>query len=114
VSSYQRGRRAEALAAWFLRLKGFSVLERRWSCPVGEIDLIARRGRLLLFVEVKARLDRVAALEALGARQRRRISRAAGAYLQRFPQLAQLDCRFDLIALRPWAWPDHVADAWRD
>lgn len=58
----RRGRRAEKIAAWFLRAKGYAVLARRYKTPVGEIDLVARRGRTLAFVEVKARKEGEAAL----------------------------------------------------
>ncbi|HAJ20886.1 MAG TPA: hypothetical protein DCL95_12655, partial [Rhodospirillaceae bacterium] len=71
------GRRAEALAVLWLRLKGYQILDRRLKTPVGELDLIARRGKVICFVEVKARNTRDAALDALGTRQRRRIERAA-------------------------------------
>lgn len=106
------GRRAETLAAWTLRLKGFRILARDWRVPQGEIDLIARRGRLLIFVEVKRRADRTAAAEALGGRQRRRIGRAAQAFLQRRPELAGLMPRFDVILMMPGRLPSHIKDAW--
>jgi putative endonuclease len=101
------------LAAWALRLKGYSILDRGFRVPVGEIDLVTRRGRVLALVEVKARAATTNALEALGPRQKRRIARAAEAYLQRHPDLVHLDRRFDLIVVAPWRWPRHIADAWR-
>lgn len=107
------GRSAETLAAWSLRLKGYSILARDFRVAVGEIDLIARRGRVLALVEVKARAATADALEALGPRQKRRIARAAEAFLQRHPDLARLDRRFDLIVVAPRRWPRHIADAWR-
>lgn len=113
MTAHARGMRAETLAAWLLTLKGFRILERRWSSPVGEIDVIARRGDLLVFVEVKARQDRAVALESVQYRQQARIGRAAGAYLQRHAQYAALDCRFDVIAISSWGWPRHITDAWR-
>lgn len=111
--AYGFGRWAESLAAWSLRLKGYSILARGFRVPVGEIDLIARRGRILALVEVKARAATADALDALRPRQRRRIARAAEAFLQRRPDLAHLDRRFDLIVIAPWRWPRHIADAWR-
>ncbi len=107
------GRLAEALAAWLLRLKGYRILARRYATPVGEIDLVARRGDLLLFVEVKHRPRPAMALEALQARQQQRIARAAAFYLQRRPQLAGCAMRFDLVALAPWRLPRHLVDVWR-
>jgi putative endonuclease len=108
------GRLAELAAAWYLRLKGFRILARRYATPVGEIDLVAARGRLLLFVEVKRRAALGEAVEAALPRQRRRIARAAGIFLQRHPRLRTADCRFDLVAVAPSRWPLHVADAWRE
>ena len=80
--AWRFGRRAESLAAWWLRLKGYRILAREFRVPVGEIDLIARRGTILAFVEVKARKTAEAAPDALQPRQQRRIARAAGAFLR--------------------------------
>jgi putative endonuclease len=111
--AYDRGRRAERIAAWWLRLKGFRILERGFRSPVGEIDLIARRGGLLVFIEVKRRDGRNAAAEAVGTRQRRRIVRAAQAFLQGRPGLATCDIRFDALLISGRKLPYHVRDAWR-
>ncbi|MCB2053316.1 MAG: YraN family protein [Geminicoccaceae bacterium] len=110
--SEKRGRRAELAALWFLRLKGYELVARRFSTPVGEIDLVVRRGELLVFVEVKRRTSKVAALDALGATQRARIARAAALFLQRRPSLCSMACRFDLVAIGGFL-PVHVEDAWR-
>ena len=107
------GRWAELLAAWSLRLRGYRVVARRYRTPLGEIDLIVRRGRLLAFVEVKARPDLEQALGALGARQRARTQRAAELFLLRHPSHADCILRFDLVAVRPWRLPRHLVDAWR-
>ncbi|HMR30007.1 MAG TPA: YraN family protein [Geminicoccaceae bacterium] len=107
------GRAAETAAAWLLRLKGFRILERRFATPVGEIDLVACRGDLLLFVEVKRRGELAAASEALLPGQQQRVARAAEIYLQRRPAARSMRCRFDVIAIAPWRWPVHVTDAWR-
>ncbi len=106
------GRRAEALCVAALRLRGWRILARRFDAGVGEIDIVARRGRLIAIVEVKARRDGDARA-APDARQRRRIERAAAAFLARHPALAGLDLRFDLMLVRPWRLPRHIADAWR-
>ena len=111
--AYGFGRGAEGRAAWWLRLKGYRILARSFRTPVGEIDLVARRGRILALVEVKARPSLEEALEALGARQRRRIEQAGAVFLQRQPDLAHLDVRFDLVLLAPGHRPRHIADAWR-
>lgn len=111
--AYGRGLWAESAAAWLLRLKGYRILARRWRTPVGEIDLIARKGRLVVFVEVKRRAVQGAALDALTPRQMRRIERAAFAFLQRNAALADCDLRFDLVVVAPGRRPHHMIDAWR-
>ncbi len=109
----QRGRLAETLAAWWLRLQGYRVLARGFRVPVGEIDLIARRGGVLAIVEVKRRDSLAAAVESISPRQRRRIRHAAETFLQRHPDLAGLEIRFDALLLAPWRLPRHVKDAWQ-
>ncbi len=111
--AYGRGRRAEALAAWWLRLKGYRILARDFRVASGEIDLIARRGRVIALVEVKARPSLDEAREALLPHQRKRIERAAEVFLQRNPALAGLDLRFDVVLLAPKHRPHHIAGAWR-
>lgn len=111
--SFRLGLRAETAAAWLLRLKGYRILARRHRTPVGEIDLIARRGKLVAFVEVKARADAAAAAESLAPRQQARIVRAAEAYLQTRPDLAACDLRFDMVLVAPGRRPVHVANAWQ-
>lgn len=107
------GRLAETAAAWSLRLRGYHVVARRFRTPLGEIDLIARRGGLLAFVEVKARADLDQALVALGPRQRERTARAAQLFLANHPAYQNYVLRFDVIAVRPWRLPHHLVDAWR-
>ena len=109
----RRGRGAEAMAAWLLRLKGYRILARDLRTPVGEVDLIARRGRVLALIEVKTRATRAEAAAAISPRQRQRIARAGEAFLARRPDLASLDLRFDALLLTPGRWPHHVVDAWR-
>ena len=113
LRAWRFGRWAETVCVWCLRLQGYRVLARRYRSPVGEIDIVARRGRVVAIVEVKARADAADAAEALTVRQRRRIARAAGAFLQAHPGLAACDVRFDAMALAPWQWPRHLRDAWR-
>ncbi len=110
---YRRGLWSEFLAGIALNLKGYRVLARRHRTPVGELDLVACRGRLLAVVEVKARANIEQGLEAIGLRQQRRIARAAEAFCTRFPQYRDHDMRFDVIIVVPWRWPRHIIDAWR-
>lgn len=112
--AYRRGRRAEVLAVWYLRLKGYRVLARGRRLAVGEIDIIARRGRTVAVVEVKARADLATAAEALTHRQRMRILRAARHFLAGRPDLADHRIRFDVIWIAPGRMPRHVIDAWRE
>ena len=109
-----RGRRAEAWASWLLRAKGYAIVARRFRCSACETDLIARRGRTLVFVEVKTRDSIAAALESVGPRQRTRIGAAARAFLGRQPGLAGGTLRFDVIALAPRRLPRHIVDAWQE
>jgi putative endonuclease len=98
-----------------LRLKGFRIIARNFRAPVGEIDIIARKGRLLAFVEVKARQSTIhsPAEDVLTARQRKRIIRAAEAFIMTRPDLAGLDFSFDLMLVGRWRWPRHLIAAWR-
>lgn len=107
------GRRAEFLASVALTLKGFSILARRYRTPAGEIDLIAKRGRLVIFAEVKARRTADMAVEAVTGSARRRIERAAGLYLARHAHLAECMLRFDILAVSGFA-VRHRPDAWRE
>lgn len=110
-ASERHGRRSEALAAWFLRLKGYRVIARRYRTPVGEIDLVVRRGRSLVFVEVKARPNAIAGALAVTPAARARIAKAGEAWLLRYPAAARLDLRFDVIIILPRRWPVHIQDA---
>ena len=107
------GRRAEWLAAMLLRFKGFSIIASRHKTPLGEVDLVARRGRLLAFVEVKARARHDAAIEAVTYAARRRIAAAAVLFLSRRPDLADCATRYDIVAVAGWRLK-HLPDAWRD
>jgi putative endonuclease len=114
--SYQdaekHGRRAEFLCTLLLRLKGYRILARHWKCSSGEIDIVARRGRVLAFIEVKARDDIATAAESLGLKQQARIARAAALFLASRPALAMLDQRFDAVLVVPGRLPLHILSAW--
>lgn len=108
-----RGRTAEMLAAMLLRVKGYRIVAERYRTPVGEVDIVAKRGDLVAFIEVKARASHTDALESITPRQRRRIEAAAEAWLQ--DDQASQDCavRFDVITVAPRMLPTHMMDAWR-
>lgn len=105
------GRRAETLAALYLRLKLYRVLKTRYKTPVGEIDLIAERFGVTIFVEVKTRMRPEAEAEALASVNRARILRAAGYFLSRHPRRVDTPMRFDVLFLTPRRWPRHLRDA---
>lgn len=96
-----------------LRAKGYRILQQRYRSRVGEIDLIARRGRRLAFIEVKERGSIDAAAWAVTPRQQGRIVRAAQSWLARQPQMQDFEIGFDVILIAPWSWPRHIADAFR-
>ena len=106
------GRRAETLAAWWLRLKFWTILARRVRTPVGEIDLVARRGRTVAFVEVKARSSADAAGLALDDYRLRRVVAAAEALTPRYARAGDT-IRIDAIFIVPGRLPRHMANVWR-
>jgi putative endonuclease len=109
----RRGRLAEFLCRWHLRLRGWRIVAVDWRCPSGEIDILARRGGLLAIIEVKTRGDLASAAGAVLPRQRRRIARAAQAFLSGRPDLAGLALRFVVRPLAPRRLPRHLPGAWR-
>jgi len=109
----QAGRTAEAIAALLLRMKGYRILERRFRGMRGEVDLIARRGGLLVFVEVKRRGTLDDAALSVTARQRERIGAAAEEYLARHTTLGTSGVRFDAVLVAAGRLPRHMPDAWR-
>lgn len=108
-----RGRRAETIAALAYRLRGFAIVARRFRSRAGEVDLIARRGRLLVFAEVKARRSHDAAVFSVDPRTRRRVSGAAQAFIASAPHHAGADLRYDIVSVAGWS-ARILVDAWRD
>jgi len=108
------GRRAEVLAAIWLMAKGYRILGFRLATPLGEIDLLAQRGRVLAVVEVKQRATIEDALDAVTPTQRDRLRRAAAHLSAHRAGLRDLLVRLDLIALAPGRPPRHLPDAWPD
>jgi putative endonuclease len=109
--AFQLGLSAESRAAAFLIAKGFRILARRWRSPAGEIDIVARRRHLLIFVEVKARASLDEAAESVNARQQRRIAAAAELWLAGNPDGSVRDIRFDAILVAPGKLPRHIPAA---
>ena len=111
LAAFRLGVSAESVAAIFLGAKGYRTIARRWKSPVGEIDLVIKRGGLIVFVEVKARKDFDQAAESVLVRQRRRIVAAAQAWLAAHPEHAGYDMRFDAVLVSPGRMPQHVVAA---
>ena len=110
-AAFRLGLSAEGKAAMLLAAKGYRTIARRWKSPVGEIDLVVKRGQLIAFVEVKARKALDEAAESVLVRQRRRIVAAAEAWLAAHPEHAGYDMRFDAVLVSPGRMPQHVVSA---
>jgi putative endonuclease len=107
----KRGRGAETLACWYLRLHGWRILARRARVPGGEVDIVARRARTLAFVEVKARSSEEAAAFALDNWRLRRVVVAAERLAPRYMRAGD-DVRIDALFIVPGRWPKHLANVW--
>jgi len=108
----QRGRRGEGFAAWWLRLQGWRIVARRVKTPRGEIDLIARRGRTVAFVEVKWRAGGEDLALAIDHYRLRRVAAAVEAVSHRFARPGDT-IRIDVLLLAPGRWPRHIVNAWQ-
>ncbi|MGE4321527.1 MAG: YraN family protein [Sphingobium sp.] len=111
LAAERRGRQAERIAAWWLRLKGWRIVGRRMRTAAGEVDLVARRGTMLAFVEVKSRAT---AADLDLAIDERRLARVAAAAELLWHALAQPgdDMRIDVILLAPGHAPRHLTNVW--
>jgi putative endonuclease len=106
------GRRAETLAAWWLRLKGWTILGRRVRTAVGEVDLVARRGRTVAFVEVKARASAAEAAVALDEWRLRRVAAAAEGLVHLYAGASDT-VRIDAMLIVPRRLPRHLPNVWQ-
>ncbi|WGR94652.1 YraN family protein [Bradyrhizobium sp. ISRA443] len=111
VAAFRTGISAESRAAAYLMAKGYRILAKRFRTPYGEIDLVARRRNLLVFVEVKARASLDEAAYAVTPRQQQRIINTAQAWLMAHPEHAEFDLRFDAVLIAPKSLPRHVLAA---
>lgn len=107
----KRGRGAETLACWWLRLHGWRILARRARVPGGEVDIIARRGKVLAFIEVKARATEESAAMSLDAWRLRRVVVAAERLAPRFLRTGD-DLRIDAVFIVPRRLPRHMPNVW--
>ncbi len=105
-----QGRRGENLAAWYLRLKGYRILARRVKTPRGEIDLVARRGKVVAFIEVKWRATAAGLDHAIDDYRLRRVLAAAEAVAHRYAKPGD-EQRIDVLLLAPGRFPRHMANA---
>ena len=106
-----RGRRGEWLAAWYLRLKGWRILDRRVKTPRGEVDLVVRRGKLVVFVEVKWRASAQELKLAIDEYRLRRVAAAAEVLVSRYVRGGD-DMRIDVLLLAPGRFPRHLKNVW--
>ncbi len=111
--TYAIGHLAEFLCMLRLWLTGWRVLAHRYRHPVGEVDLIAARGRIVAFIEVKARNESRVAIESIHPSQQARIMRAASAWIAKYPQFSGHEMRFDVMIVALWPWPRRLEDAFR-
>ncbi|WP_373476146.1 YraN family protein [Sphingorhabdus sp.] len=107
----KRGRRGEAMAAWFLRLQGWRIVGERVKTPRGEVDLIARRGKTVAFVEVKMRRRALDLATAIDAYRLRRVAAAAEILLPKYGKGTE-NMQIDVILVAPWRWPHHLRNVW--
>jgi putative endonuclease len=107
----QRGRGAETIACWYLRLHGWRILARRARVPGGEVDIVARRRRTLAFIEVKARATTDAAAFALDEWRLRRVATAAERLAPRYTRDGD-NIRIDALFIVPRRWPIHLPNVW--
>lgn len=107
----QAGRRAETIAAWYLRVKGWRIIDRRVRTPVGEVDIVARRFNTTAFVEVKARATAAELDHAIDRYRLRRVAAAAEAISAR-PSFPKGDIRIDVILIAPGRIPKHLSNVW--
>ena len=113
LDAYLWGIIAEWLGYIMLVVKAYTPLERRYTSPVGEIDLIFYQNNLLVFIEVKARPTTAQGLQSISPTQRIRIENAARNWIASHPKYARHDVRFDVIVVAPWRLMHHMQDAWR-
>jgi len=111
VAAFRLGVSAESRAAFFLLAKAYRIVARRYRTPFGEIDIVARRRRTLVFVEVKARDTIDEAATAVTERGKRRIVDAAHFWLTQHSGDVDAEIRFDAILVAPGKIPRHIANA---
>lgn len=112
LAAERRGRGAETIACWYLRLHGWRILARRARARGGEVDIVARRGSTLAFVEVKARSSSDAVGIALDRHRLKRVAAAAEQLAPRYLRSGDV-MRIDALFIVPGRWPHHLPDVWQ-
>ena len=106
-----RGRRGETIAAWWLRFQGWRIVAVRTKTRMGEVDLIARRGKTVAFVEVKMRTKAFDLATSIDAYRLRRVAAAAEILLPKYGKGTE-NMQIDVILVAPWRWPHHLRNVW--
>lgn len=118
MNSYTKGKIAEFLARMYMRLHGFSIVEQNYvsgrGTTAGEIDFIAKRGKLLVFAEVKQRSSLDNAAYAIKPMQQQRLIRGAKNFLKNHPQYAGYDIRFDAVLVTLPFSIRRISNAWSE
>ncbi len=116
-NAQKKGVIAELIACFLLRLKGYEIIERNYKPHKGtgqnEIDIIARDGNTICFIEVKYRNSKESSAYAITQKMKQRISKSAMMYLALFPKYSNLDVRFDALLMNGFSFPMHIINAWR-
>lgn len=102
---------AENIAAFFLRCKFYQIIAKRFKSPFGEIDLIAKKGNQIIFIEIKARND-TSLMDFISKRQQQRIIKAGQYFLLKSKQYQSYNIRFDAIIMNKYFFPKHFKGYW--
>jgi putative endonuclease len=111
-TGHERGLLAEVRAQLHLRLRGYRILATRFKTPSGEIDIVAQKAGVIVFIEVKQRKTADAAAEAIHTKNQARVTNAALLYLQKHPEYNGMDLRFDALIMGRGGILEHIENAW--
>lgn len=111
IKAYYFGLLAELVSCFYLKFKFYSIISRRFKCPFGEIDIIAKKGKSIIFIEIKARSN-LSCMELISNRQKHRIIKAAEFFLIKNRDYGNYQIRFDTIFLNKYFWPTHFKQYW--
>lgn len=111
IKAYKFGLIAEFFARLYLRIKLYKIIAQRYRSPFGEIDIIAKKNKQIIFIEVKAR-DNISLMDFISKRQQNRINRAAEFFLLQNPKYQNYNIRFDAIIMSKYFWPNHFTCYW--